>query len=96
MTDHLLKMNLNFNITRLLYVRKTIKVCIKKNTVNNINLDEYDKILKDYINSHNKKFNVYLVNCGFKIEFDNVFIINIETSFVHNIESKKMKNYLIY
>ena len=93
MTDHLLKKNLNINITELLYARETIKICIK-NTSNNINLDEYDKILNEHITTHNKISDVYLVNCEFKTEFDKTFIINLEARYVLNKESGKTKIYL--
>ena len=59
-------------------------------------MDEYDKILNDYITTHNKNFDVYLVNCEIKIEFDNNFILKLETSYVHKIEFKKLKIFLLY
>ena len=61
----------------------------------NINLDEYDKKLNDYITTHHKNFEVSLVNCEFKIEFDFNFIINLETGYVLNTESEKIKIYLL-
>ena len=40
---------------------------------NNLNFDDFDKRLIDYITSHNKKFHYYLVRCEFILEFDNNF-----------------------
>ena len=59
-------------------------------------MDEFDEILIDYIITHNKNFDVYLVNCEFKIEFDNNFLINSETGYVFTIESEKIKIYSLY
>ena len=59
-------------------------------------MDEYDKILNDYITRHNKNFVVYLVNCEFKIEFDKNFMIFVETNYFLNIEIEKLKIYLLY
>ena len=61
-----------------------------------MNLDEYDKTLNNYITTHNKKFDLYLVNCEFKIDIDNKFIKILETGYVLNIESDKIKIYLLY
>ena len=44
-------------------------------------MDEVNKILNDYIFTHNKKFDFYFLNCEFVIEFDNSFIANIKTIF---------------
>ena len=76
--------------------KKNVERLYKKYTIKNINLDEYDKIINDYITTHNKNFDVDLVNCEFKIEFDNNFIINLETGYVLKIESEKIKIYLLY
>ena len=68
-----------------------------KYTINNINLDEVDKILNDYISIHNRKFDVYFVNSEFKTEFDTNLEIDIKTNYVLNIESEKInKSYLLY
>ena len=42
----------------------------KKYTINNINLDDVDKILNDYISTHNKSFDFYFFYREFKIQFD--------------------------
>ena len=69
---------------------------IKIYTINIIKLDEFKKILNDYITTHNKKLKFNLVIYEFQIEFDNNFIINIETIYIHKIESEKIKIYLLY
>ena len=68
----------------------------KKYTVININLDEFDKILKDYITTHNEKFDFYFINCEFKIEIDNNSTPNIETNYFYHIDSDNVESYLLY
>ena len=69
-----------------------------KYTINNINLDEVDKILKDYVTTQTKKFDLYLIICEFKIEFDIKFTTKRETNYLHNINDiiTKIKGYLLY
>ena len=43
-----------------------------------------------------KKNDVYWVNCECNLDLDNIFIIDIETNFVHNKKSEKIKIYLLY
>ena len=75
--------------------KKNDKGLFKKYTNNNINLDEVDKILNDYITTHNKKFDLYFLNCEFKREFDNNFTKNIETIYFYNIDANIIKSYLL-
>ena len=42
--------------------RENDKSLYKKYTIKNINLDEVDKILNDYVIIHNKKFDCYFIN----------------------------------
>ena len=72
------------------------KSLYKKYTINNINLDEVEKNLNDYVTFLNKKLNFYFINFEFVIEFDNNFTTNRETIYVHNVESNKIKKYLLY
>ena len=67
-----------------------------KYTINKINLDELDKILNDYITTHNKKFNFYLIICKLVIEFDNNFTENIETIYFYNTDVINIKRNLLY
>ena len=65
----------------------------------NPNLDKIDEILNDYITEHNKKFEIYFINCEFYLVFDNIFKKHIETYYCYNIEDdiiSKIKNYLLY
>ena len=52
--DHLLKIHLDINTTLLLR-KKNDKSLFIKYTFNNINLDEVDKTLNDYMTTHNAK-----------------------------------------
>ena len=51
--------------------------------------------MNDYVSIHNKKLNLYLIKCDFSITLDN-FTTNIETNYVHNIESYKIRGDLLY
>ena len=76
--------------------KKDDKSIYKKYVINNINLDEVDKILKDYVSTHNEKFDIYFIYCEFKIHFDNNSTIDLKTHYVHNIEFGKINQILIY
>ena len=56
----------------------------EKYIINNPKFFEVDKILGDYVERNNKKFDLYLVNCEFKSE------LNKNTSFIG------LKKYLLY
>ena len=75
--------------------KKNDKTFHKKYTTNNINSDEVDKILNDYIATRNKKTDLYFINCEFKIEFDNNFTTIIETNYFNSIDNN-IKSYLLY
>ena len=76
--------------------KKDDKSIYKKYVINNINLDEVDKISKEYFSTHNKKFNIYFIYCEFKIQFDKNYTRNLSTACVHNIEFEKIFQSLIY
>ena len=59
-------------------------------------MDEVDKILKDYVSTHNKKLKIYFIYCEFKIQFDNNSTRDLKTDCVHNIEIEKISQCLIY
>ena len=81
---------------KLASLRKENDISIYKNyVINNGNLDDVDKILNDYVSIHNKKFNLCLIKCESSITLDN-FTTNIETNYVHNLESYKIKGDLLY
>ena len=49
-------------------------------------MDEVDKLLNDYISTHNKKFDFSFINREFVIEFDNNFIAKIQTNYFYNTD----------
>ena len=59
-------------------------------------MDEVDKILKDYVSTHNKKFDIYFIYCEFKIQFDINYTRYLSTACVHNIEFEKVFQSLLY
>ena len=67
-----------------------------KYTIINISFDELDKILEDYISTHNKKFVFYLICCEVIFEFDNNFTENIKTDCYYNTDVINIKRDLIY
>ena len=69
--------------------KKNDKNMYKKYVVNNIDLDEVDKILNDYVNIHNKKFDIYFIKCNFNIEFDNI-TRDLKSNIVYNKEFYKI------
>ena len=72
------------------------KFLYKKHTINNVDLDEVNKILNDYYSPHNKKLDFYYINCEFVIEFDNNFIANIKTNSFYNTDIIKINKSLLY
>ena len=74
------------------------KVVFDKYIINNSNFDEIDKILNDYVNSYNKKLEIYAIRCQFFLVFDNNFRIHIETGNYFNNDDciTKIENYLLY
>ena len=68
----------------------------KKNTINNINADKVNKILNDYISTHNKNFDFCFINCEFVIEVDNNFIAIIKTNYFHNRDINNINRFLLY
>ena len=80
----------------LLTGRKEIDRSIYKTTViKNIHLDNVDKILNDYVSTHNKKFDLYFIKCNFNTTLDN-YTTTIETNFVYNTESYKILYELLF
>ena len=75
--------------------KKDDKSIYKKYVINKNILDEVDKILKDYVSTHNKKFGICFVYCEFKIQFDINSTRNLKTDCVHNIEIEKISQCFI-
>ena len=67
----------------------------KKTIIDNIDLDNIDKILNDYIENHNKKFDIYFVKCLFNISFDDN-IYELDSVYVYNNESYKIIIQLLF
>ena len=76
--------------------KKNDKNLYIKYTINNISFDQLEKILEDYISTHNKKFVFYLISCELIIEFDNIFTENIKTHYYYNTDVNNIKRDLIY
>ena len=76
--------------------RENDKSLYKKNTINNINLDEVNKILNDYISTQNKNSDFNSVNCEFVVEFDNNFIANIKTNCFYKTDIININKYLLF
>ena len=69
---------------------------IKRYTNNDIKLDEVDKTLNIYIAFYKKDYDIHFIICRFKLEFDNIFTVNVETNYTHNLEGEKINIYLLY
>ena len=76
--------------------KKDDKSIYKKYIIYNIILDEVDKIINDYVSTHNKKINIYFIYCEFDIQFDNNHSRYLPTVCVHNIEFEKIVQSLLY
>ena len=66
-------------------IKKDNKNFYMKYVINNVDINDFDKIFNDYITSHNKKFDFYYINCEFVIETDN-YLANIEINFHYNTD----------
>ena len=72
------------------------KFFYKKYTINNVNLDEFDRKINDYILHHNKQIDFCFCNCEFQIEIDKNFIANIEINYHYKKDTKNKKIYLLH
>ena len=59
-------------------------------------MEEFDKILNDYITAHYNKFNFCFINCEFKVELDYNFTSNVENKYFHSMDIKDIKKQLLY
>ena len=78
------------------YSKASDKSFYTRYIINNINIDEFDKIFDYYITTHNKKFDFYYIGCEFGIQFDNNYTANIEINYHYNTDYVNIKNYLIF
>ena len=60
-----------------------------KYIINNVDINNFDKIFNNYIINHNKKFDFYYINCEFQIETNK--LINIEINYHHNTDYINLK-----
>ena len=63
---------------------------IKNYTIKNIEFDEVDEIINNYITIYKKDSDIYFINCTFEIEFDKNYTRNIETNYIHKKETEKI------
>ena len=61
--------------------------------IENINLNDVDKIFNYYITIHNEKFNMYFINCEIQIQYNNI-ITNIEIIIHNSRDYINIENYL--
>ena len=66
-------------------VKNDNKFIYMKFIINKVNIDNFEKIFNDYITNHNKKFELYYINCEFQIANNNR-LVNIEINFQHNTD----------
>ena len=79
----------------LVYFRKDYdRILFYKYTINNINLNNINKIFDYYISFQNEKFNFYFIKCIFQIQFNNIIIANIEINNHYNSDYINIENYL--
>ena len=72
------------------------KSLYENHSIVNPNLNEFDKIFDDYTTSHNRKLNIYFINCEFNFVFDNNFKLHIEVGYCHSKDDiTKLKSYLL-
>ena len=63
--------------------------------INNIKINEFDKIFNNYITTHNKKFDFYYIDCEFEILFENNYTANIEIDCHYNTDLYQYKELFI-
>ena len=81
------------------YIASLVKLDNKfiymRDIINNVDIDNFDKIFNNHITNHNKKIDFYYINCEFQIETNSRFL-NIEINFHHNTEYVNLKGYLLF
>ena len=84
-------------MTHLCYhCKKNDKCLYTKYVINNVKINEFDKIFNYYISTHNKKFDFYYIDCEFEILFDNNYTANIEINYHYNTDYINIKSYLLF
>ena len=83
-------------LCKLCYSKENDKSFYTKYIINNVNIDEFDKIFNYYISTHNKKFDFYYIDCQFEIKFENNYTANIEINYHYNTDYINLKSYLLF
>ena len=84
-------------MTHLCYqCNKNDKCLYTKYIINNVNIDDFDKIFNYYITTHNKKFDFYYIDCEFEILFENNYTANMDINYHYNTEYINIKSYLLF
>ena len=79
----------------LVYFRKDYdRSLYYKYTINNINLNNINKIFDYYIRIQNETFNFYFIKCIFEIQFNIIIIANIEINNHYSSDYINIENYL--
>ena len=65
-----------------------------KYIINDVNLNNINKIFDYYNNINNEKFDLYFINCLIQIKFDNNIIYNLEITNHYNSDYINIENYL--
>ena len=73
--------------------KKNDKCLYTKYTINNVNLNEFNKILSEYISHHNKNVDLYVYKITFELNFNNNFVQCKETNLCLNKDNKNMKSF---
>ena len=84
-------------MTHLCYnCNRSDKCFYTKYTINNVKINEFDKIFNYYISTHNKKFDFYYIDCEFDILFYNNYTANIEINYHYNTDYINIKSYFLF
>ena len=78
------------------YSKENDKCFYTKYTINNVNIDDFDRIFNYYISTHIKNFNFYYIDCEIEILFDNNYTANIEVNYHYNTVYNNIKSYLLF
>ena len=62
--------------------------------IDNIELNNTNKILDYYISIHDEKFNMYFINCIVQINFKNIIISNLEINNHYNTDYVNILGYI--
>ena len=84
------------HLCKLCYSKENDKYLYTKYIINNVKINEFDKIFNYYITTHNKKFDFYYIDCEFEILFENNYTANIEINYHYNTDYINIKSYLLF